>query len=248
MFIIVRLFLITLLYAIHKEKRKIVHQLKKYNQRETNKKIDMALMDKNMENLGMEINKLIDLHIAENRKRVHFEDEHKRAIANISHDLRTPLTSIVGYIQRAKKEDIPADERKELLSIAYERAKRLETLLNDFYELSIIESNELHVTLERINLKNIAIEVLMSFNDQFHEKEISPIIRSTAVAVYIIADKSAFTRVLEDLFDNAFNHSDGESKMSIEDKDYVVKLKVETQTNTLSEKVVEHIFDRFYIA
>src|SRR5690625_7616777 len=100
-------------------------------------------------------------------KRFNFEEEHKRAIANISHDLRTPLTSIVGYIQMAKKEDIPPDERKELLSIAYERAKRLETLLNDFYELSIIESNELHVTLERINLKNIAIEVLMSFYDQF---------------------------------------------------------------------------------
>src|SRR5690625_7687214 len=135
MFIIVRLFLITLFRSVHKEMRKIVRQLKKYNQRETNKKIDIALMDKNMENLGMEINKLIDLHIAENRKRVNFEDEHKRAIANISHDLRTPLTSIVGYIQMAKKEDIPPDERKELLSIAYERAKRLETLLNDFYEL-----------------------------------------------------------------------------------------------------------------
>lgn len=248
MFIIVTIFLITRLFALHKEMRKIVHQLKKYNQRETNKKIDMALMDKNMENLGMEINKLIDLHIAENRKRVNFEDEHKRAIANISHDLRTPLTSIVGYIQMAKKEDIPADERKELLSIAYERAKRLETLLNDFYELSIIKSNELHVTLERINLKNIAIEVLMSFYDQFHEKEITPITRIPDEAVYIIADKSALTRVLENLFANVFTHSDGEIKMSIEDKDHVVKLKVENHTNTLTEKDVEHIFDRFYMA
>ena len=248
MFIIVTIFLITRLFALHKEMRKIVHQLKKYNQRETNKKIDMALMDKNMENLGMEINKLIDLHIAENRKRVNFEDEHKRAIANISHDLRTPLTSIVGYIQMAKKEDIPPDERKELLSIAYERAKRLETLLNDFYELSIIESNELHVTLERINLKNIAIEVLMSFYDQFHEKEITPITRIPDEAVYIIADKSALTRVLENLFANAFTHSDGEINITIEGKENVVILKVENRTNTLTEKDVEHIFDRFYMA
>src|SRR5690625_3773599 len=96
MFIIVTIFLTTRLFALYIEMRKIVHQLKKYNQRETNKKIDIALMNKNMENLGMEINKLIDLHIAENRKRVHFEDEHKRAIANISHDLRTPLTSKIG--------------------------------------------------------------------------------------------------------------------------------------------------------
>src|SRR5699024_53831 len=88
----------------------------------------------------------------------------------------------------------------------------------------------------------------MSFYDQFHEKEITPITRIPDEAIYIIADKSALTRVLENLFANALTHSDGGIKMPIEDKDHVVKLNVENHTNTLTEKDVEHIIDLFNIA
>ena len=136
--------MLTRLFALKKEVKKISKQLEKYNDRKTNKKIEMALFDKNMEKLGLEINKLIDLYVAENRKRIRYENEQKQAIANMSHDLRTPLTSILGYIQMAEEEDVTADERKELLSIANKRAKRLETLLKDFFELSIIESTDHH--------------------------------------------------------------------------------------------------------
>ncbi|UTI44055.1 MULTISPECIES: histidine kinase dimerization/phospho-acceptor domain-containing protein [Bacillaceae] len=112
--IIIAVLLLTRLFALKKEVKKISKQLEKYNDRKTNKKIEMALFDKNMEKLGLEINKLIDLYVAENRKRIRYENEQKQAIANMSHDLRTPLTSILGYIQMAEEEDVTEDERKEI--------------------------------------------------------------------------------------------------------------------------------------
>src|SRR5690625_4659314 len=90
----VTIFLLTRFIALKKEVKKITKQLQNYNDRKTNKKIDMTLFDQEMEKLGQELNTLIDLHVAENRKRLHFENEQKKAIANMSHDLRTPLTSI----------------------------------------------------------------------------------------------------------------------------------------------------------
>lgn len=245
---IVAVFLLIRLFSLKKEVRKINQQLKIYNGRKTNKKIDMALIDKEIENLGQEINKLIDLHVKESREKIRFENEQKQAIANISHDLRTPLTSIFGYIQMAESNELTIEEQKEYLSIAKKRTKRLETLLNDFFELSVIESTEHHLKPERINIKNLTIDVLMSFYDHFNNKNIEPIINMPEKDVYITADESAVRRVIENLLSNAITHSDGDIMINIEEKESTVKLIVENDAHTLNEKEVDRIFDRFYIA
>ena len=244
----VTVFLLTRLFALKKEVKKISKQLQIYNNRKTNKKIDMSLIDKDIENLGVEINKLIDLYVRESRKRVYFENEQKQAIANMSHDLRTPLTSIIGSIQMAEADDITVDERTELLSIANNRAKRLEVLLNDFFELSIIESTDHHLKSEQINVRNLTIDVLMSFYDRFNEKNMEPIINMPENDLFISSDESAVTRVIENLISNAITHSDGNIIISLEEKNETARLIVKNDAHSLSEKDVDRIFDRFYMA
>jgi len=246
-FFLVIVFLFTRLFAFKKEVKKVRMQLQNYNNRMTNKKIDMALFDKNIENLGAEINRLIELYVNENKKRVHFEQEQQQVITNMSHDLRTPLTSILGYIQMAKAIDISVEERRELLSIAENRAKRLETLLNDFFDLSVIESS-VSLISEPINIKKITIEILMSFYDRFNEKNMKPIIHMPEYDIMIISDESAITRVVENLFSNAFIHSDGNIVISLEERDSMARLVVKNDTHKLTEKDVNRMFDRFYMA
>jgi signal transduction histidine kinase len=245
---LVTIFLLTRLFALKKEVKKISKQLQIYNHRKTNKKIDMALLDKDIENLGLEINKLIDLYVTENRKRVRFENEQKQAVANMSHDLRTPLTSILGYIQMAESDDVTVDEKKELLAIANKRAKRLETLLKDFFELSIIESTDNPLKSERINIKNVTIDALMSFYDRFNEKNIEPTIQMPENDVFIVSDESAVARVIENLISNAITHSDGNIIISLEEKDSTARLIVKNDAHSLTKKDVDRIFDRFYMA
>ncbi|WP_152658346.1 sensor histidine kinase KdpD [Oceanobacillus sp. CFH 90083] len=241
-------FLVLRILALKKEMKKVIQQLQSYNARKTNKKMDIALFDQDIEKLGVEINKLIDLYVAENRKRVSFENEQKQVIANMSHDLRTPLTSILGYIQMAEEDDITIDRRKELLSIANKRAKRLEMLLKDFFELSVIESPDYQLQSDRINLRNITIDVLMSYYDRFHEKNMEPDIYIPEDDIFIIADKSAITRIIENLFSNAINHSTGNIMISLEERNSLVKLIVKNDAPSLTEKEAHHIFDRFYMA
>lgn len=245
---IVLVFALTRLLALKNETKKLKNQLQIYNNGKTNKKIDMALLDKTLENLGLEINRLIDKYVTEHRKRIHFEKQQRQAIANMSHDLRTPLTSIIGYIQMAKSAHISEEEKKELLTIAYERAQRLQTLLNDFFELSIIESTDHPLNLERINVRNVTTDVLMSFYDRFLEKNMEPEFHISDVDLYILADESALIRVIENLLSNAITHSDGNIIIHLKEENGEVKLIVKNDAHSLTEEDVNHIFDRFYIA
>lgn len=242
------LYFFTRLLSLKKELKTISEQLQSYNSQMTNKKVDMALFEKNIENLGIEINTLIDLHVQEKRKRIIFENELKQTIANISHDLRTPLTSILGYIQMAEYNDVPENERKEYITIAKNRAKRLETLLNDFFELSVIESADYKLKSEEINLRNLTIDVLMSFYDRFQEERMEPTISMPEYDLYIFSDMSALTRVVENLIANSLKHSDGNIMISLEKKDSRARLLVKNDAHSLTEEEVDRIFDRFYMA
>ncbi|GAB3042890.1 HAMP domain-containing sensor histidine kinase [Virgibacillus ainsalahensis] len=234
--------------SIKKEVKKTGGQLKNYNNQRTNKKIDMTLLDQNVEHLGIEINHLIDLHVKEKRERIRFENELKQTVANISHDLRTPLTSILGYMQMAESNEIPEDERKEYISIAKNRAKRLEKLLNDFFELSVIESADYQLKPEKFNLKNLTIDVLMRFFDRFNEKNMEPIINMPNNDVFMKTDKSAVTRVIENLISNAMKHSSGNIAIGLEEEKSAVRLIVQNDALTLTDKDVALFFDRFYVA
>jgi signal transduction histidine kinase len=236
------------LFSLKKEVKNISRQLDVYTSRKSNKKVDLSLLDKDIEKLGSEINKLIDLYVTEQARRIHFEHEQKQAAANMSHDLRTPLTSIRGFIQLAEAEEITGDERKELLATAHKRANKLESLLNDFFELSLIESTDQPLKWERINLKSAAIDVLMSFYDRFNEKKKMPVIHLPEHDVFIIADGSAVTRVIENLVSNALSHSEGEITICLEEHDGRAELSVDNAAPSLSDEDVQRMFDRFYMA
>lgn len=245
---IIIIFFFARLHSIKKEMKKMAQQLQDYNTEKTNKKIDMSLFEENLENLGIEINRLMDKHTKEKRERIHFEGELKQTIANMSHDLRTPLTSILGYIQMAESDDLLERERKEYLTIAKKRAQRLEILLSDFFELSVIESSEYQLKTEKINLKNVTVDVLMSYYDRFNEKKIEPTISMPDEDIVIETDRSAVIRVIENLVTNAINHSDGEITIVLEEKDSTARLIVKNTASSLTDHDVEQLFNRFYVA
>lgn len=244
--LIVTIFYMVRLFLLKKEIGKITTQLQSYTNRKNDKKVDMALIDKDIEKLGVEINKVIDLYVAENRKRIQFEMEQKQLIANMSHDLRTPLTSILGYIQMAEDQAISTNEREKFLTIAKERANRLEILLKEFFDLSVIESSDYTLKLKRINLRNILMDTLMSFYERFQEKSLEPTIHLPDEDIFIMADESAVQRVIENLLSNAVKHSNGKIKVLLETEESTAKLIISNNVQSITDKDVERMFDRFY--
>lgn len=241
------IFLSHLLF-IKKELKNILNQLKNYNIRKTEKKIDITLLDKDIEKMTIEINNLIDLHALSNIEKKSAERELKQAIANISHDLRTPLTSILGYIQLIEKPEVTDEERKEYLAIAKDRAKRLQILLNDFFELSVIESVDHSLKFEKLGLNSIVEEIVINLYDKFNEQQIVPSIKIPQEQMNIIGDESAIKRVIENLVINAIRYSDGNVSITLERNNTKINLTISNDVKDITEKDVELFFNRFYTA
>lgn len=246
--IIVITYLLARLFYIKNQVKSIKKQLIDINQDKVDKKVTVELLSKDIEELTTEINRNIDIKKECIASKVKFENNLRQTVANISHDLRTPLTSIIGYIQFIKLEDLKEDEKKQYINIALERAKYLEGLLNDFYELSLIDSLDFKLKMEKVNVSRILQEVLVEKYMDFKNRNINPQINIPKENIYIVADKKSVERILENLLSNATKYSKDEIEISLKVENNLVKLKIKNNFLNLTVQDVENIFDRFYMA
>jgi len=220
--------------------------LEDYNGSKTGKKIDVQFGDKNIENLAYTINQ--NLHIADERliKQRASEEELKRAIAYVSHDLRTPLTTILGCFHMINKENISEERKKEYLYMAEKRGERLQELLSEFFELSTVESPDYKINLEYLNLNNILCNTIASFYEKFTKKGIEPNVYLGNENTNIIGDVSAVSRILENIIFNGIKYSEGELSIRLKNSDSKAIVIVENNTKNVNQIDVNKMFEKFY--
>lgn len=246
--ITVLLYVLIRLYLLKKEIKRAARQLRELNKGASEKKVDISYFDRDVEELAKEINSQIDLTknaVAEKRRT---EIESKKAISYISHDIRTPMTSILGYIQLLESDEITPEMRREYISIIKSGATRLKALLEDFFELSIIEQSDYPVKIEMIKLNQLLLEVLLGFYEEFHKINLEPTINIPDNDILIMGDPSAVKRVIENLVVNAIRHSSGQVTIQLKKCNTSVQLTISNSVNQLSEQDLHHMFDRFYKA
>ncbi|OBR89815.1 MULTISPECIES: HAMP domain-containing sensor histidine kinase [Clostridium] len=237
---------ITLLFLTKSEIKHITGSLKKINDIDTNQKVTLSFQNRSLQNLAREINKNIDKKQQTEVKYKHMDMELRQAIANISHDLRTPLTSIIGYIQLIKSDDLSKDEKNEYIDIILNRAKSLKMLIAGFFDLSRLEANEYAFELESISLSNILCELIASFYNDFTNKEIEPLIEIDESVPEIIGDENAIRRVFSNLIQNALKHGDKFISVSLKkDENYIVT-SFTNNANNLNPDDIDHLFERFF--
>ncbi|MFB5662981.1 sensor histidine kinase [Alteribacillus sp. HJP-4] len=241
-------YLLTRLYFLKKEIKSAARQLQQLNQNNTAKKLDISYHDRDFEELAKEINNQIDLTKQAEAVKRSSENELKQAISHISHDIRTPMTSILGYIQSLESDELSREVKKKYIETIKNSAGRLKVLLEDFFELSIIEQSDYPLKMERVQLNDLVMEVLFGFYQEFNEKNIEPQIQISENDVLIMADPSAVKRVVENLVINAIRYSTGEVTINLRRINSVVQLKISNSVDQLSKQEVNHLFDRFYKA
>ena len=229
------------LYALERDIRSCARQLRSGRPR-----VSMAAPNAAAEELLTAINALLDLREQEEGDYRRQERAIRQQIANISHDLRTPLTSILGYLQLLEGEGLTAEERREYLAVVQGRAKALQSMIVSFYDLSRLEGGEYPLSRERVDLYHVLSELVAEFYNDFEGFDMTVELREGLPSV--TADPAGVLRVFTNLIRNAMEH--GRSRMSIllyQEGDEVVSVFANDAPGLTSEDV-EHVFDRFFTA
>ncbi|SIQ08008.1 Signal transduction histidine kinase [Peribacillus simplex] len=234
------------LFFMKREMKRMTKQLQDYRYRYIEKKLDIEYFDRDIERLAVEINGYFDSMIEMKVEQKRTEETLKQAIANMSHDLRTPLTSILGYIQLLEDEHLTLKERAEYIGIVKRRTKRLQDLLNEFFELSIVESMDHELQFQTFHLNQSIWEVLMNYYDAFHERHLQVDIDMPDEEIMLYADPAAVKRVVENLVSNVLKHASGSVEISLKEESSSIVFTIRNKTDVMTEQDVERIFDRFY--
>jgi len=182
----------------------------------------------------------MDAILAEQRK--------NDVVVYLAHDLKTPLTSVIGYLTLLHDETQISEELKEkYLSISLDKAERLEDLINEFFEITRVNLSNIILELSSVSLARMLEQIVYEFKPMLAEKNLKCTLNCSS-DIMIKCDANKMQRVFDNLLRNAVNYSFEDSKIDIMvtqgDKD--LKISFINQGNTISEEKLDKIFEQFY--
>ena len=208
---------------------------------DTNQLITVSSGDRYVRHLASEIAKQLTELRRQRRQYINGDRELKEAVTNISHDLRTPLTAICGYLELLETEEMTDNTKRYLEQIA-NRTEALKALTEELFRYSIISSVSA-LSYEKVNVGRVLEDTLISFYGAFEQKNITPNISLPDSVIIRSLDKSALSRIFGNIISNAVKYSDGDFSVTMMDTGEI------TFSNTASELSsvdVGKLFDRFY--
>lgn len=236
------LVLLVKIILMKKAAREIREKLSEKLNSDTNTLIDISSADKDMRALAADLNKHLSVLRREHLRYTQGDMELKTAITNISHDLRTPLTAICGYLDIIKKEE-KSEKLSDYLDIIEDRAALMKQLTEELFRYSVIISeNEEHIT-EEVTVNSVLEDSIMGYYAALCERGIEPSVRITEKPIVRRLNRADLARVFANLIGNALKYSDGDLRISLDDDGVI------TFSNTapaLDGIDVGRLFERFY--
>ena len=230
-------------------KRQINHmslQIDQVTCGKTEKMLDLSLADQDLELLAAKINRFFDCQRKSAAKALQHEEELKNSIANISHDLRTPLTVINGHLQILQKSRLLPDQ-KDRIETALRKTCRLRELIDVFYDLSILEADQTEPDWEDLNFSNLLIDFLADSAPLFQSRKLSPQITMPESSVFVKADRSMLERILQNLLSNAVRYTSGRICICLsQDTSRNIVFQISNMVSDPEKIQVSRLFERFY--
>ncbi|MBQ6696736.1 MAG: HAMP domain-containing histidine kinase [Lachnospiraceae bacterium] len=217
---------------------------------EENRTLHLKTPDKHMEKLLREINENLESIRRTKRSYEKQEKEFQKEIENISHDLRTPLTAIIGYLEMMQQEELSPENQKNL-EIVSNRAKSMQELIGRFYELSQVSGAEYQLELQEMDVCKSLREMTLMQYGILEKKNLEVDIELPEKPVIIKGNQEAFERIFNNLFQNVQRYAVSELQLKLQmvpesDRVCITFRNDIAQENRLANP--ELIFERFYMA
>ncbi len=178
------------------------------------------------------------------------DDMRRELIANISHDLRTPLTNMLGYIETLllKQGQLDAQQQSHYLTITRNHGRRLSRLVADLFELAKLDSRAIEPHKEPFSLAELAQDVVQDFSMRAEQQGVSLELSGDMNNTQVNADIHLIERVLENLLDNALRHTpkDGKIRILLQRQQDGVRCSISDTGEGIAEQDIPHVFNRFF--
>lgn len=230
------------IYLLQKGAQEIYEAFMECLTTDTNILIDISTGDKYMRKLATAINEQLRLLRKQRHKYLNGDRELKEAVTNISHDLRTPLTAICGYMDLLEGEE-KSETVKRYLALISNRTEALKTLTEELFRYSVILSTQEEMKVETVHVNGVLEESIASFYGVLKGRGITPVICLTEKRIEKQLNKEALSRVFNNLLNNALKYSDGDLEIELRDDGTVV---FSNSAKCLNEVQVGKLFDRFF--
>lgn len=211
-------------------------------EQDTNTLLTTASGDPAIRRLTADLNDQLRLLRKERRRYQTGDRELKEAVANISHDLRTPLTAICGYLELLEREQLPPRVREELFIIG-ERAGVLKQLTDELLQYAVAGSSDAYESRETVSLNREVEDCVAAFYGALKERGITPEIILPDAPVLRRLNHAALSRILSNIMSNAIRYSDGDLRIALTQRG---ELCFANHAAALDDVTVGRLFDRLY--
>lgn len=247
---IVGMFLLTFMILINRKIKYIKYMTKGVKEikeegfgktLEVKGKDELGELCESINDMSIELRKKID-------KEKEIENTKNELITNISHDLKTPLTALVGYLELLDSSNLDEETKKKYTKTAYNKSLRLKELVNELFEYTKLTSSDIVINKERFNISNIINQIVGESILSFSERNIEVILDNPYKELYLEIDSKLFTRAIENLVKNAEKYSDSNTtfKVKVKDMNDFINISFENKCEGIKEADLEKIFDKFY--
>ena len=198
-----------------------------------------------------EINYEMNDILAESRKQfvrlIKAEEANKQILTNLSHDVRTPLASLIGYLEALEQGRVKENERKEYISVAYKKALNLKELVDNLFEWFKINSNEQEYEIKEYDVNELTRQIVIGYLPIVEDKKISLEVDIPDEEWFLLIDKIAYERVINNLFSNALKHGKcSRIKIGIKKSNDMAVIEVYNNGVTIPKEELPYIFERLY--
>lgn len=236
------IFLAVKLYVIKQSIKEIEKSFSKILRTDTNNTVAISSSDKDIKNLTINLNNNLSELRGQKLQYKNGNQELKKIITNISHDLRTPLTAIKGYVDLIEQEKL-SNNQKKYLKVIQKKSNELTELTGQLFEYTKLMDIDVKIKKEECCINEILEETLVSYYSIFKEQNIIPNISICSTKVYKIVNKISIIRVFENILSNVVKYSNGDLKVEMQENGTIT---FSNKATSLDETTVQKIFDRYF--
>ena len=228
--------------------KRITAKLKNIFKENSRERIKLYNLSRNKKELVREINIFLDKYESISIDNKNYKDHHQKMISNISHDIRTPLTALMGYVDLLSDNSITKENREEYVSIIKERGTALKELMEEFFQVAKLECNDVDITIEKFNISEIVRKNVITFMNEINERNITPEINIGDEEIFALGDKNYMSRIITNLISNSLKYGYEGKVIGIdlkEDNKWII-LSIWDKGKGIDKNELPYIFDRLY--